>query len=386
MSILDCYGQQRAIRRLQQARHAGRTPHSLIFYGTDGIGKTLMARQWAKLLLCKNPIRKPWNPSPDTFSENSITLSEIEDCCDSCQECHLVDAGTHPDLHRIHRELVTHTKQGRNRQAIELPIDVIREFLIEPSVVYPTRAQASVFLVEDAHTMTRAAQNSLLKTLEEPPLNTYIILISVNPDQLLPTIRSRCQSVRFDPLPEVFIREKLAQANVPPEQSEYWADWSEGSLGLALQMSGLGVFPVLCEMISQLAALSYTTALTLGQWISQQSQDLAKTYQKANPQASDSSAGRTGHRLFLQPLSQIFRAAMRLATDGQIAFSLPAKESEALSKIAASYGDYGCSEAIRATLKAQQQLESNVNAALIFESLVLNYLDCALRGETRIKT
>jgi len=381
MSILDCFGQQRAIKRLQQARLAGRTPHSLIFYGPDGIGKTLMARQWAKLLLCKNPIRKPWNLEENAPSKNAVTIHEIEDCCDICPECRLADADTHPDLHRIRRELVVHTRQGRNRQPIDLPIDVIREFLIEPSVVYPTRAQASVFIVEDAHTMTRAAQNSLLKTLEEPPLNTYIILICVSPDQLLPTIRSRCQSIRFDPLPELFIRQKLTHTNIQPEQAEYAADFAEGSLGLALQMSALGIYPVACEMISQLSAIDYKTALSFGQWLTQQSQDLAKTYQKAYPDAGDSSAGRTAQRLILQMLSHIFRSAIRLATDGQIRFSLPANHQRAMEKIASDFGDYGCAEAIRAIHKAQQHLESNVNAALIFESLVLNCVECALRGE-----
>ena len=159
----------------------------------------------------------------------------FEDCCDICEDCHLVEAGTHPDFHVITRPLghllgskrtqsmslgaeesLNQVKEGekanskkRPRPMLELSIDVVRDFVIDQAGIFPFRGRARVFIVDEAEKMSRAAQNALLKTLEEPPAQTYLILLTTKLYYFLPTIRSRSHTVRLGGLPKDFIYSKL---------------------------------------------------------------------------------------------------------------------------------------------------------------------------------
>ena len=128
MSILDCVGQDRAILHLQHARKAQRVPHGYVFHGPEGVGKRLLAYEWAKLLTCAAPLRRFWKASGAPQADTGGGV-EIEDCCDKCADCVLAAGGNHPDLHVVNRAMGQHASGGRTRQMIDLPIDVIREFL-----------------------------------------------------------------------------------------------------------------------------------------------------------------------------------------------------------------------------------------------------------------
>lgn len=375
MSILDCYGQDRAVWRLQQARRARRLPHSYIFHGPDGVGKSLLARQWAQLLLC---------PQAETVGFSSPVvpdLLQIEDSCGQCRDCHLVGADTHPDLHIINRELIRHTAQGRDRKMIDLPVDVVREFLIEVAGMHPARGRARVFIVEEAETMNRAAQNSLLKTLEEPPDSTFIILVTSRIDLFLPTVRSRCQPIRFVPLPEGFVRGRLDEAGVDPSEGRYWADFTAGELGPALQLAQMGIYKTKCQLVEQLAGLTGRTVLEFAGNIAVWAKEYANAYLEAHPGRSQAQATRLGFDCIGQMITHAFRQALRASAGAKGAGFLD--QPALIESLAGSFGAWGCSQAIRATWRAQATLSRNVNPTLIFESLMLNYLDYARPGSPR---
>ncbi len=170
----------------------------------DGVGKRL-ALQLAKSLNCA--------AAPAGL-----------DACDACISCRKVDSGSHPDVQVIAPE----TKVFK--------IDQVRA-LIQEIYYLPFEGRRRVFILDDADRMNEEAANSLLKTLEEPPESSSLILITANLYALLPTIRSRTQVLKFQPIPvrelEAYLRE---HAGLPALQAAAAARLSGGSLGLALSL------------------------------------------------------------------------------------------------------------------------------------------------------
>jgi DNA polymerase-3 subunit delta' len=155
-------------------------------------------------------------------------------------DCRLAAAGTHPDLFVIHRQLNKQHPDStiRKQKALVLGVDVIRHFLVDRAGTSPSRGRAKVVLVREAERMNDAAQNALLKTLEEPPGPTFIILLTHALDAMLPTTRSRCQQVMFQPLPTPFVEERLRSLCPGRGEGEirYMAAHARGSLGSAVCM------------------------------------------------------------------------------------------------------------------------------------------------------
>jgi DNA polymerase III subunit delta' len=144
-------------RRIKQ----GKLHHALLLQGIAGIGKAEFAMDLASYLLCAN--KQTTTP------------------CGTCQACNLFKAGSHPDLHIIESEK-------------QIGVDLIRA-AIQTLSGMAQLSGAKVLLMFDAHTMTESSANALLKTLEEPTANTYLILVSSKPERLLPTILSRCEKL-----------------------------------------------------------------------------------------------------------------------------------------------------------------------------------------------
>src|SRR5207253_2623505 len=149
------------------------------------------------------------------------------DACGTCAHCTRVGAGTHPDLHLLARE----------PERRDIRIEQVRE-LTRWLTLQPLMAARKVGVLDDAHCLSEQAQNALLKTLEEPPGATVLVLVASSAALLLPTVRSRCQVVRLDPLPAPEVVRVLEASGVPAGQARELAPLAEGSPGRALALAG----------------------------------------------------------------------------------------------------------------------------------------------------
>ncbi len=195
-------GHERARDFLRTAIGQERLPHALLFAGPEGVGKRALALALAAWLQCERA---------------------GDDACGDCSACRQSQAGTHPDLQLV--QLAAGKK--------EIGIDRIRE-LKRFMQLQPVRGRAKVAVIDDAHLLTVAAQNALLKVLEEPPARSFVLLISGRPDGLLATVRSRCQRLQFAPLPVDTVAELLtAESGMDEETARRLAVLADGSPGRA---------------------------------------------------------------------------------------------------------------------------------------------------------
>ncbi len=235
--LSDVLGQERAITRLRSALSSGRVHHAWIFHGPSGVGKRLAADGFAAALLDPTTARpEGGDVGPDPAGETQRLLA----------------AGMHPDLHIVSKELAAYSRDEtvrRSKQRV-LPVEVIREFLLEPAALASGVARASiarkVFIVEEAHLMAASAANAALKTLEEPPEGVVVILLTESESDLLPTIRSRCQRVPFGTLSDDAMARWLersdAGAGAPRDEREWLLAFAGGSPGRFLSAASGGLY------------------------------------------------------------------------------------------------------------------------------------------------
>ena len=195
-------GNEKNKKILEKAIELNKASHSYIFWGTEGIGKKLIAKEFAKKILC---------------------LQNYDYDC-NCKSCIEFDSNNNPDFQLI--------------EAIDgkIKIEQIRE-MQKKVAEKPIISNRKVYIIEDSDTMTKEAQNCLLKTLEEPPEYITIILICSNEDNLLSTIKSRCTRIHFEPLNKNEIKQYLEKA-IPNEQiSENIISLAQGSIGKAIKLN-----------------------------------------------------------------------------------------------------------------------------------------------------
>jgi DNA polymerase-3 subunit delta' len=200
---------------------AGRVPNALLFTGPEGVGKKQFAIELARSQLCTN-------------ASSAVACGECAVCSrvgefaipifEKGDESDFVFFSQHPDVGMV-------VPFRRN-----LRIGAIRA-LDREAHFRPYEAAARVFIVDDADKMNDSASNALLKTLEEPPATSHIILITSRADTLLPTIRSRCQTIRFAPVPFEEIEKHLIDAHeFSPVDAALAARVSGGRIGQAIQI------------------------------------------------------------------------------------------------------------------------------------------------------
>jgi len=198
----------------------GRVPGSLLFTGEEGIGKKLFALELAKAFNCRQ--------------RNGV------EPCDQCSSCRRISQSTFPpfgkeddDKNRMIWSEHGDVAMARPHKQI-IRVGPMRELEREANF-RPFEGAARVFIVEDADRMNESSSNALLKTLEEPPPTTHLILTTSNPTMLLPTIRSRCQVIRFSPIPAEAIEKFLVeQKGLAPVDAALLAHTAQGSLSRAL--------------------------------------------------------------------------------------------------------------------------------------------------------
>jgi DNA polymerase-3 subunit delta' len=226
MAFRHVYGHRRALGLLSRALAQRTLPPSLVFAGPDGIGKRRTALAVAQAFNCLTP-RRDEVSSPDSHG-TAVPLPV--DACGECSACRRIERRVHPD--------VVWLAPIEDRTTVAL--EQVRT-LNEQVGYRPFEARSRVVVVDDAaDVLLPASQNALLKTLEEPPSGTVFILVTARPDGLLPTVRSRCPSVRFGPLAAADVAACLVHDHgVAPADARAQAAVADGSVGVALGASAL---------------------------------------------------------------------------------------------------------------------------------------------------
>ena len=173
----ELVGQEHVVRALTNALESGRIHHALLFTGTRGVGKTTIARIFAKSLNCERGVGA--------------------DPCGECETCKAIDAGRYIDLLEIDA-------------ASNTGVENVRE-LIENAQYMPSRGRYKVYLIDEVHMLSKAAFNALLKTLEEPPEHVKFLFATTDPEKLLVTVLSRCLQFNLKRLDEAQIRGQLTK-------------------------------------------------------------------------------------------------------------------------------------------------------------------------------
>jgi DNA polymerase-3 subunit delta' len=341
-------GQSRAQEILQSALESGRFHHAWIFSGPRGVGKFTTALEIASSLL-------------------QTTADQVVG---------------HPDLHVIRKELALYSDDPeiRTRKLMSIPLAVLREHMIGGKVgetfhdaaAYRTslRGKGKVFIIDEAELLASEGQNAMLKTLEEPPPQTYIFLITNQPDRLLATIRSRAQHVRFslldeDSMRKWFDRQRSSFAGASPAAAKWVMDYAEGSPGVAQLAMQYGFFqwhealgPMLAEMDRGKFPVS------MGETIGVLIEEFAQAWVKVHGVKSTSkdAANKDGARHMFSLLARHARAQLARAAEHDEA-------SVWLVRI----------DLLR---DAERELESNVNLKLLLENLVAQWFSGAAAGQT----
>ena len=223
MPFRDVIGHRTIVSLLSRAIARDALPPSLIFAGPSGVGKRLVAGAAAQGVNCLNPSRVPAG-SPDRRSGHE---SGVEfDACGTCTACARIARGMHPDV------LVIEPGDSGS-----IKIDPIRD-LIDRCHYRPFEGRRRAVIIDDADALVPAAQNALLKTLEEPPSASTFMLVTARPDLLLATVRSRCPRLRFQLLGPDDMARALMRRGQSEVEARAVAATAEGSIGRALEASG----------------------------------------------------------------------------------------------------------------------------------------------------
>jgi DNA polymerase-3 subunit delta' len=216
--------QDAAAETIRRALRTGRVHHGYLFDGPDGVGKELCAFALAQALVCSSPTPKG-------------------EACGACSACVRAapDPKTsrpkHPDLVVLERGLYEPAQIGRRTpETLDISIDQVRTLVLSHAAYAPHEGRARVFVIRRAEELSTAAANALLKTLEEPIDKMHFVLLTAQPDALLPTILSRVQRVRFAPLPERLVAELLRERGTSADVAERVAPLAGGSMEIALSL------------------------------------------------------------------------------------------------------------------------------------------------------
>jgi DNA polymerase III subunit delta' len=217
MSFKGVVGQDQACRVLASGLESGRAPHAYLFAGPEGVGKRTAALRWAMALNCG--------------------AARGAEACGQCVSCRKIAEGTHPDVISVGFEFQARLLDEPADKQKTIKIDTLRE--MERALrLKPQEGRAKVALLDPADRLGEDAAHALLKILEEPPPGTHLVLLAQDPGQVLGTLRSRCQWVRFRPLPAELLADRLSaeRPGEPEEKVRAAALAAEGSMGRALEL------------------------------------------------------------------------------------------------------------------------------------------------------
>ena len=329
----------------RRAISRGRLSQAYLLVGPEGIGKQQFARRLAQSLLCQ------------ALGEDPL------EACGQCAGCRPYLASAHPDF------LFVGCPEGKR----EIPIDLMigskerrgQEGLCHDLSIRPLAGSRKVAIIDDADLMNEASANALLKTLEEPPERAMLFLIGSNLDAVLPTIRSRCQLVRFSPLSISEVAALLVEQDLVPsrEEAQFAAALSDGSLTVARQL-----------LEPELASLRSTLYLALSQ-ANFSGLSLSKLlFEGIDKISADTPAQRVNIQWLIRFAVEFYRAALWRLSHGATASSntMTIPEATAFADRIASHAEPfdRLGRLIDRTITAASHIDQNISVALSLDALL----------------
>lgn len=380
MSWAQIIGQKQQIAVLRRAAQTGRLPNAYLFIGQDGVGKDAVALEFAKMLNCLDPQALP-----------------RAEACDQCESCQQFAVLTHPNLEYVFPiegvlvKDISETSKERERQEsalaeykqlfmeksrnpyfkmqMEKSMGILAEQieeLIRKSHYKPSNGKMRVYLISQAERMNTTAANKLLKLLEEPPPFVLFILTTSRFEQLLPTIVSRCQPVRFTALSPSDMAERLRSSGASPAQLAFASSFARGNFYKAQKLLAEPT-----EQHLRNKALDWLRAtLASGRELEmiRQIEDFARKDASREEQAQT-----------LSSLLLIFQDAQRYRAVGADAELINSDIAETIAKFSRAFPNANFDAAAVAVEDALYQLARNANALLVFAALSIR-LKAVLAG------
>jgi len=313
----DIFGHESQIESLKTRLREGTLAHALLLTGPPGVGKRRLAEALAAAVLCERGPKAP---------------------CGECPACRKSAALSHPDTLIVEPD----EKSGTIR------LESVRR--IRNKIAFkPFEAGAIAVILDGAGAMNPEAQNALLKILEEPPGPVVFVLIEADPALLLPTVRSRCQSLVFEPLrPADQARVLSAHCGMEPSEAEGLARLSGGSMEKALYLRESDYVQVIEAMFAILQAARSGELAPLGEW---------------TPDRKTESA-------CVDVLAQMVRDMLLIKTGCQEGRLFFAGRREALGGIAGRFSAHEILDLLEALGRSRERLRASANAKLVFSELL----------------
>lgn len=325
MAWTDVRGHDDARQQLLAAFRRGRLGHAYLFVGPDGVGKKRFALEFAKAVLCENP--------PAEFT-----------ACDHCPACAQVAADTHPDLARF----------ARPDDKLEFTVDVAQQ-VVANLALRPVRGKGRVCLLDDADALNEEAANCLLKSLEEPPVGSVLILLGTSAELQLPTILSRCQVVRFRPLSAADLKLVLIDQGVTdPAELDRLARLSGGCVGRARALSDPAV-AAFRQALHSAFGTARPDSFALGRLMTEFVADAGK---ESGPKRERAAA-------VVRMVLDVLQAALRAALGGVLPES-ERGEREAVRQWAAT-GSERVADAMEACTEADRLIDRRIQLEVLLE-------------------
>ncbi|MCS3826855.1 DNA polymerase-3 subunit delta' [Salinibacter ruber] len=373
-SVLD---QERVVQTLRRALTQERVAHAYLLHGPDGVGKRAVAYEMARALQCPE---------------------QADEACDACPTCRKTRRMVHPDVHvnlphpwsqekdrdeedmgkrirrlgdnpyaaidYVRRPSLADPSETSNQQ-VYYRIDQVRQDIIQPMSLARGEGAYKVNVLIDAEKMREEAANTFLKLLEEPPPQTVFLLTTNRPEQLLPTILSRCQQLRFDPLlPETIEQALVDRENMAPDEASMLSRMADGSYSRALELAENDALMTSRELVLDYFRAAYT----------QKVESLDSCIQELKSQ------GRERVKSVLRLMLRWMRDLLLYRTMGEEAPLVNVDQREAVARFCNNLPDADLEGMVTLVEEAMELAERNVRVALVLTALAQG-LARAMRGQ-----
>lgn len=365
------------VQTLRRALTQERVAHAYLLHGPDGVGKRAVAYEMARALQCPE---------------------QADEACDACPTCRKTRRMVHPDVHvnlphpwsqekdrdeedmgkrirrlgdnpyaaidYVRRPSLADPSETSNQQ-VYYRIDQVRQDIIQPMSLARGEGAYKVNVLIDAEKMREEAANTFLKLLEEPPPQTVFLLTTNRPEQLLPTILSRCQQLRFDPLlPETIEQALVDRENMAPDEASMLSRMADGSYSRALELAENDALMTSRELVLDYFRAAYT----------QKVESLDSCIQELKSQ------GRERVKSVLRLMLRWMRDLLLYRTMGEEAPLVNVDQKEAVARFCNNLPDADLEGMVTLVEEAMELAERNVRVALVLTALAQG-LARAMRGQ-----